>query len=260
MNYDIQCYLQKDDGVSAAINTKSLCQGMYVLEAKGLADYGKPKNIVTESYAEGDGLSVYIPSDGVIKRDATDVSLKLLFIDEGGVGRYEQYDTFIDYMKSDLVWYWDSVRKRKVRLLLVEKSSPEENFKGRLPYIEATVKFKNVDGFAVQLERWSYSWSGLVCVKVDGLNNGQARRTDLSVSLGSGDVHFDFSILDFGSQPEISTSDLANMSDSNYMSRLSLFSEYVYGFMANEGYIDFSGDLVSIYGGAYGESSMCPVQ
>lgn len=259
MNYDIQCYLQKDDGVSAAINTKSLCQGMYVLEAKGLADYGKPKNIVTESYAEGDGLRVYIPSDGVIKREATDVSLKLLFIDEGGVGRYEQYDTFIDYMKSDLVWYWDSVRKRKARLLLVEKSSPEENFKGRLPYIEATVKFKNVDGFTEQLERWSYSWSGLVCVKVDGLNNGQARKTDLNVSLG--DVSFDFSILDdFGSQSAISSSDLGNLSDSNYMSRLSLFSEYVYGFMANEGYIDFSGDIVSIYEGAYGESSMCPVQ
>ena len=144
MNYDIQCYLQKDDGTSAAINTKSLCQGMYVLEAKGLADYGKAKNIVTESYAEGDSLRAYIPSDGVIKREATDVSLKLLFLDEGSDGRYQQYDTFIAYMKSNIVFYWDSVRKRKARLLFVEKSSPEEHFKGSLPYIEATVKFKNL--------------------------------------------------------------------------------------------------------------------
>lgn len=259
MNYDIQCYLQKDDGVSAAINTKTLCQGMYVLEAKGLADYGKPKNIVTESYAEGDGLKVYIPSDGVIKREATDVSLKLLFIDEGGVGRYQQYDTFIGYMDSNLVWYWDSVRKRKARLLLVEKSSPEENFKGNLPYIEATVKFKNVDGYSEQLGRWSYSWSKLVCVQVDGHSNGIARRYELNISLG--DVSEDFSILDaFGTQEAISSSDLANMSDSSYIQRLSSFSDYVYGYMSAEGYIDFSDDLPSITEGAYGWSDLCPVQ
>lgn len=259
MNYDIQCYLQKDDGVSAAINTKTLCQGMYVLEAKGLADYGKPKNIVTESYAEGDGVKTYIPSDGVIKREATDVSLKLLFIDEGGEGRYQQYDTFIEYMDSNLVWYWDSVRKRKARLFLVEKSSPEENFKGNLPYIEATVKFKNVDGYSEQLERWSYSWSEHVCVKVDGLNNGQARWTKLNVSLG--DVSVDFDILDdFGSQASISSSDLANMNDSSYAQRLSAFSNYVYGYMSENGYVDFVDDVVSIYDGAYGGSSLCPVQ
>lgn len=259
MNYDIQCYLQKDDGTSAAINTKSLCQGMYVLEAKGLADYGKAKNIVTESYAEGDGLRAYIPSDGVIKREATDVSLKLLFLDEGGDGRYQQYDTFIAYMKSNIVFYWDSVRKRKARLLFVEKSSPEEHFKGSLPYIEATVKFKNVDGYSEQLGRWSYSWSGLVCVKVDGLQNGQARHPKLNVALGS--VSIDFDIMEaFGTYDAIDTTDLANMSDSDYLSRLSSFCNYVYSYMSSSGYIDFADDLISITDGAYGSSALCPVE
>lgn len=259
MNYDIQCYLQKDDGVSAAINTKSLCQGMYVLEAKGLADYGKAKNIVTESYAEGDGLRAYIPSDGVIKREATDVSLKLLFLDDGSDGRYQQYDTFIAYMKSNIVFYWDSVRKRKARLLFVEKSSPEEHFKGSLPYIEATVKFKNVDGYSEQLGRWSYSWSGHVCVKADGFNNGQARYSELTVSLG--DISENFNILDaFGTQVAISGQDLANMTDSSYIPRLSSFVEYVYDYMSAEGYIDFADDLPSVIEGAYGWSELCPVQ
>lgn len=259
MNYDIQCYLQKDDGTSAAINTKSLCQGMYVLEAKGLADYGKAKNIVTESYAEGDGLRAYIPSDGVIKREATDVSLKLLFLDEGSDGRYQQYDTFIDYMKSNIVFYWDSVRKRKARLLFVEKSSPEEHFKGSLPYIEATVKFKNVDGYSEQLGRWSYSWSGIVCVKVDGLNNGQARWTEINITLGN--VSIDKSILDsFGTEEAISSTDFANLSHSNYLSRLSLFSNYIYSYMSGEGYVDFIDDVPTITEGAYGSSDLCPVQ
>lgn len=260
MNYDIQCYLQKDDGVSAAINTKTLCQGMYVLEAKGLADYGKPKNIVTESYAEGDGLKVYIPSDGVIKREATDVSLKLLFIDEGGVGRYQQYDTFIAYMKSNIVFYWDSVRKRKARLLLVEKSSPEENFKGSLPYIEATVKFKNVDGYSEQLERWVGTWSKPVCVRVDGNNNGKARNKEYAVSIGSTSVPtFNF-MGAFGTHAALAdNAALADLSASDYNTRLNDFITYVYGYMSENGYVDFIDDIPSFIEGAEFDSANCPV-
>lgn len=260
MNYNIQCYLQKDDGTSLAINSKSRWGGMYNLESKGLADYGKAKNIVTESYAEGDGLRPYLPpsSEG-IKREATDVSLKMLFIDHPTHGsRYEQYDDFIAYVENDVIIYWDSVRKRKARLLFTEKSSPEENFKGNLPYIIATIKFKNIDGFSEQLERWAVAWSGIVCVRVDGYNNGQARRKKLTATLGNTTVQFDF--LDaFGTYSAISATDLADMSESDYLARLGAFSNHVYNYMATNGYVDFADDVMSVTDGSHGSSSQCPV-
>lgn len=260
MNYDIQCYLQKDDGTSLAINSKSRWGGMYNLETKGLADYGKAKNIVTESYAEGDGVRAYLPpsSEG-IKREATDVSLKMLFIDHPTHGsRYEQYDDFIAYVENDVIIYWDSVRKRKARLLFTEKSSPEENFKGNLPYIIATIKFKNIDGYSEQLERWAVAWSGIVCVRVDGYNNGQARRKNLTASLGNTSIPFDF-LAAFGSQEAITATDLADMSDSDYLARLGAFSNYVYSYMATAGYVDFADDVISVTNGSHGASSQCQI-
>ena len=58
----------------------------------------------------------------------------------------------------------------------------------------------------------------------------------------------------------ISGQDLANMTDSSYIPRLSSFVEYVYDYMSAEGYIDFADDLPSVIEGAYGWSELCPVQ
>ena len=270
MEYDIQCYLQREnhDGtMQSAINTKSRWGGMFVLEAKGLADYGKAKDIVTESYAEGDGLRVYIPSSNIIHREATDVSIKMFFIDDNGFGRYEQYDDLVDYVKSNIVHYWDSVRKRKARLLFVEKSSPEESFKGKLPYIEATIKFKDIDGFVEQLPRWTGAWSQIVCVRVDGLNNGYARRKTYTVSHGTDTpIVFDF-MGDFGGTqtPLADNAALADMTESAYLARLNAFCTYVYNYMATTangglGFVDFQDDVTNIPQGAYGMSAYCPIQ
>lgn len=254
MNYDLQAYLQKDDGTSAAVNTRSLFPGMYVLEAKGLADYGKAKNIVTESYADGDGLKHYEPSDGVIHREATDVTLKLFFCDDGGTNRYAQYDNFISYVESCAVWYWDSVRKRKVRLLFTDKSSPSENFHGNIEYIEAEVKFKNVDGYSIQLAKWGYSWAEYKCAKSNGSNTGVARYKKLTITNGQ-DTPDPFYITTAFTQNghsygNLNDSNFQNLTDENYATRLNDFNDYVFAQMAAFGYIDFVDDVASIVDGA----------
>lgn len=264
MNYDLQAYLQKDDGTSAAINTRSLFPGMYVLEAKGLADYGKAKNIVTESYADGDGLRHYEPSDGVIHREATDVTLKLFFCDDGGVDRYVQYDNFIAYVKACAVWYWDSVRKRKARLLFTEKSSPSENFHGSIEYIEAEVKFKNVDGYSTQLAKWSHSWTEYKCAKSGGTNTGIARYKKLTLTNGQ-DTPDPFLITNAFTQNghtygNLTDVNFQNLTNENYATRLNDFNDYVFAQMATLGYIDFADDMTSIIEGASEQNTnLCPL-
>lgn len=223
MNYDIQCYLRKDDGASQTVNTRDMFPGMYVLEANGLADYGKAKNIVTESYAEGPGVNAYVPDD--IAREATDVTLKLLFLDTNGYGRYQQYDDFIAYVENAVCWYWDSVRGRAARLLLTEKSSPKENFHGSVEYIEADVKFKNIDGFPTPADFWRYEWTGGICQRVDGSQNGYARFRDCVFTNGTETqtAHFEEAFGDFDA---IDNDELATMSDSDYNTRLAAFSRY----------------------------------
>ena len=255
MNYDIQCYLQKDDGESTAINTKSLWPGMYVLEAGGLADYGKAKNIVTESYADGQGLRSYIPSDG-ITREATDVTLKLCFFDEGG-DRYAQYDSFIAYVEDCLVWYWDSVRNRKVHLLFIEKSSPEENFHGALEYIIADVKFKNVDGMATQLEGWSFAWSDHVCVRNGTTNTGVGRYKTLTLTNTGESEAYDITAA-FGSYEALSNAQFASLLQEAYLGRLDAFNTYVIGQMALY-HPDFDGEGADMTVGAYGAMADCPI-
>lgn len=264
MNYDIQCYLMKDDGVSSAVNTLDLFPGMYVLEATGLADYGKAKNITTESYAEGEGLVSHIPES--IAREATDVTLKLCFFDAGQYGRYRQYDDFVAYMENARVFYWDSVRMRRVLLVLTEKSSPKENFHGQVEYIEAEVKFKNVLGKATDLSRlWSYAWSSPVCVKVDGFNNGHARKRTVTFSNSeTGQTHSmsitDVFYWDSSAWPALSNSEYAAMSEEGFSERLSAFGAYAIAYMM-EHYGQYSTfAIASISDGAdIADTTLCPV-
>lgn len=259
MNYDIQCYIQPDGG--SAFNTKSLWEGMYNLEAKGLADYGKAKNIVTESYADGAALRTFIPSGTPITREATDVSLKMLFIDTSKSNRYDQYDSFVAYVENKLIYYWDSVRKRKVHLAFVDKTSPEEHFKGNLPYIEATFKFKNVDGKPTEVPKYTYSWSDLVCVRIDGLNNGVGRYDRVDMYFGGIGIAVGYITDAFLTYSAITYANLADMSESNYLSRLNAFSNYVISQMETSGFVDFSSDVNnSIKDGAYGRTVLCPLQ
>lgn len=258
MNYDLQAYIKKDDGLSAAINTRSLWPGMYVLEAKGLADYGKPKNIVTESYADGHGLRHFEPADGVIFRDATDVTLRLFFCDDGGINRYVQYDSFIDYVKGCAVWYWDSVRKRKARLLFTEKCSPTENFHGQIEYIEAEVKFKNVDGYSVQTSEWSYSWSTPRCAKSGGSNTGIARNKTIVFTNGVDSVPYNITDA-FSTYGTLTDYNFENMTDANYATRLNAFNSFVISDMTAN-HIDFAGGISDITDGASEVNThICPL-
>lgn len=258
MNYDIQCYIRKDDGTSGSLNMRTRWPGMYVLEAKGIADYGKPKNIVTESYAEGDGIVAHIPSS--VKREATEVTLKLCIFDAGTNSRYAQYDDFISYIGNSAFYYWDSVRMRMVRLLLLEKFTPNENFHGSVEYIEAEVKFSNIDGKPTDISsRWSVAWSSPLCaLDSEGENTGVARNKVLTITKSGSQTAETFTITSaFDAHVSISDSDFQRLGDQQYAARLSNFNTYVIDRMMalHEGFF-----LTDIRGGASVTNlTLCPL-
>lgn len=231
MNYDIKCYFLKDDATSSVIELQELCPGAYMLEATGLTEYGKAKNIVTESYADGEGSKVYLPD--AVCREATDVSLKLCFMDYGSYGRYKQYNDFIAYVEKDLVYYWDSVRLMQVHLALVDKCTPKEYFHGQLEYIEAEVKFKNVDGYPTDLgHQWSYEWSSAVCLMSGGYNTGIARYKTVTFSKVDSAITETFTITDaFDGYPAINDVTYAALNSDSFGERLSAFNDIVVEYM-----------------------------
>ena len=158
MNYEIQCYIMRS-GETTARNTKALWPDMWLLKSEDVLSLGKPKNIVTESYAEADGLRVWTPT--TVRHEATDVKLTFCFI---GANRYAQHDSFVSYIDGKTFLWWDSVRLHAAHLLLVEKTKPSESFYGNVPYITTEITFKNIDGKSVEYHHWAYDWSEPVSV------------------------------------------------------------------------------------------------
>lgn len=110
----------------------------------GLEAKGKPKNIYTESFPDSNELVVYMPS--VVHRDSTDVVFTFLFI---GEEKQKVYDNFYNYIKDSEIYYYDTKRLKKVKLLLLDAVTPtEDNYKGSINYLSADFKFKNIRGFS----------------------------------------------------------------------------------------------------------------
>lgn len=257
MDYDIQAYVKRE-GDADAVNTKSLWPDMWLLESKNVAAYGKPKNVVTESFAETDGLRVWTPT--AVAHEATDVTLTFCFLD-GAANRYDAYDAFVAYVEGMVFEWWDTVRFRKERLLLTEKVEPKEHFHGDIPYIEAEFKFKNVDGKATDMRGyWLFGWSDQLCVKVEGMNNGMARRKTLAFTREDGESRT-FSVLAaFGGYTLINDATFAALSDAAYAARLAAFCAYAKATMADE-YPDFEGMVGDVTAGAVvSDPVSCPTQ
>lgn len=246
MNYDIQAYIKTDD--TDAVNTKALWPDMWLLKSENTLAYGKPKNIVTESYPETDGLKVWTPD--TVTHDATDVKLTLCFIGEN-TDKHDEFDSFMAYIEGKVIEWWDTVRFRKNRLLLTDKVEPSENYHGQIPYLEVEFRFKNVDGKAAanMSGYWSYEWSQQVCVKVEGANNGWARRKTLTFTRED-DEDKTFTITAaFGSYSLINDSTFASLDDTAYSQRLNAFEGYALGWMASN-YDDFEGMITGVVNGA----------
>lgn len=260
MNYDIQAYIKRD-GETEAVNTKTLWPNMWLLVSENTLAYGKPKNIVTESYPEADGLKAWTPP--TVTHEATDVKLTLCFIGENA-DMHDEYDSFVAYIDGKVFEWWDTVRFRKSRLLLTDKVEPGENYHGQIPYLQVDFKFKNVEGKpANQRGYWSYEWSEQRCVKVDGANNGWARRKTLTFTREDGESK-SFAITaafewDRG-YALLNDSAFAALDSEAYAARLNAFEGYTLDWMASH-YDDFAGMLAGVIDGASVQDPVnCPIQ
>ena len=121
--------------------------GLRYKEAKGLETKGKPSNVYVETYADSDKARVYIPKE--LCRDATEVTLTLVFI---GENRRKAYNDFYSYVKLGKFYYWDTARNKRATLVLTSAVEPTDDiFKGT-PYIEADFVFMNINGDTESLQ------------------------------------------------------------------------------------------------------------
>lgn len=130
------------NGWDSAVSIEEHFDGLRYLKCTGLSDYGKIKNIYTESYAETDELRVYIPT--TIARENTDIELQLLFT---GESRRDVYDSFLSYISGYRIKFWDDCRNREVEMILVEAVTLSDDILiGGEPYMIASFKFTNCNG------------------------------------------------------------------------------------------------------------------
>lgn len=123
-------------------------EGVRILKVSGISNLGKPKNIYTNSYAESESENVLMPD--VICREPTDIEVEFFVT---GDNYMAIHDAFIDYCSSGVIHYWDTYRRRKVRLINLESYEVvEESFKSSIKYIKSVIKFKNIDGKSVSID------------------------------------------------------------------------------------------------------------
>lgn len=126
----------------ADTDLESKFKGMKYISCKGLSDYGKIKNIYTESYAETDELRLYIPDKPI--RENTDIEFEFGFEKEN---RRDVFDSFVNWISGCKLKYWDTCRNREVEMVLIEKIELDEDILiGSSPYIVVPFKFKNING------------------------------------------------------------------------------------------------------------------
>ena len=194
---------------------------MWLLKSEGVPSEGKPKNVVTESYAETAGLRVWTPATPV--PEATGVKLRFCFL---GEGRYDEMDSFTAYIYGKVFEWWDTTRMRLVRLLLDGETKPEEHFKGSIPYIETEFSFHNIDGKASVPRYWSYAWSAPV--NVTGSTDKRNKTVSFDCENGATRSYTITSRFDWNNSayPTLTNAQYGAMSSDAFSERLAAFSDY----------------------------------
>ena len=133
-------YISKDD--NNWIDIEREWDGIRYLKCVGLEAIGKPKNKYTESFADANELKVYEGDE--ITNEPTDVTFTFLFI---GDNRQKAYSNFYEFIKKGKIYYYDTKRKKKALLVLLDAIAPAvDEYKGSTPYMKADFKFKNIWG------------------------------------------------------------------------------------------------------------------
>lgn len=130
------------------INNYVLGTGRTLLYRKcaGLEDFGKVKNIYTETYADSDTVRADFPDE--ITREATTITLDLVVRRDPSIENGDDdVNTVIGLVSGTLpVVFWDNVRRKMAVMTLVSAVEvKEDNYKG-MKYIELELKFSNLMG------------------------------------------------------------------------------------------------------------------
>lgn len=138
----MQKYGTADDASVPVMDLEQDFPGLVYIQATGLSDKGAPKNIYYEEYAESDEVRVHIPD--VICRESTEIKMTFAFC---GADRRGVFDAFYDYVKHGRIKYWDTARRRMVKVVLSDAVEPSDDIlKGSEPYILAEFTFRNLFG------------------------------------------------------------------------------------------------------------------
>lgn len=156
-------YLRKatEDGKfakgSTDIDLERAYEGLTYVSADGLLDFGKPKNIYQEQYADSGRLRVWHPSDnkeivnGVldsspieVTHDATKVKFTFAII---GENRQSIYDKFYEDITRGFWYYWDNKRKKYLHFFFDDEYKPSEDlWYGSTPWIKLEIEVQNIWG------------------------------------------------------------------------------------------------------------------
>lgn len=133
--------------------------GLRFKSLSGVGDYGKVKGVYSESYAEVDGVSVYISSDVVREQSEVKLSLHFLCADDTVTDMSSQedaarsvYEAFMDFISGCLLVYRDTIRQRRMLLYLDEASEPSTDCVNGKAYLTVQFTLKSVFGRSFPLD------------------------------------------------------------------------------------------------------------
>lgn len=128
------------------------------IEATGMNNIGKAKNIYAESYAETSEVRAYIPARTT--GEQSDISIKFMVVGETMEARQTAIDKFLDMVMNGKHRYWDTCRKRYFDFYIEEAPSiSDEHHLDNIPYVMLTVKLKNLTNKTIYAERYSEVFS-----------------------------------------------------------------------------------------------------
>lgn len=138
---DVKFYMKRDEVDSDYIDLESYFDGMKYSKCEGLEDFGKIKNIYTETYSDSDTLRVHIPTN--ITREATTITFTFAFI---GDNRQDLYHRFVKHITGHKIRYYDTARMQQAYIVLLnEVKTKEDVYKGK-GYILVDFTFQNLWG------------------------------------------------------------------------------------------------------------------
>lgn len=139
-------YMQRYDIANQQPKDLETDFNMFYVECKGLSDKGKPKNIYVERYSDSAEDRVFIPEN--VYYEPTDLEMTFIF---KGNARRNDYDSFCEYIKKGKFYYWDTLRHRKVSIILLSSIQPSDDiFKMNPKYIKVAYTFTNLKGCSIK--------------------------------------------------------------------------------------------------------------